>query len=267
MLKSFLLLFGLVAVVAQAAPPADSAPPGAKTRVESSIPQGDSDPLRAKARVESTVPQRMELGYDLYRNGQKLGEVTDTYVQQGTQYTLTSEMRASGPLKLLWPGNIRLASSGAVTPQGLRPAQFEHARSDAPNKLATAQLDWTQRSIVYRYKGETRRVPDLKPGAQDQLSQIYQFMFVPRLPTEYALQVVSGRDLHEYRYARQDGGTIATPLGALATVLYQRVGQQPDEKQVAVWVAPARGNLPVRIRVIEDGVTLEQRLARARIPG
>lgn len=224
---------------------------------------GEVDLGRTKGRVES--PQRMELAYDLYRNGQKLGQVTDTYVQKSGQYTLVSEMRATGPLKLLWPGNIRLESSGTVTPQGLRPVQFQHARSDAPEKLAVARIDWSQRSIAYSYKGESWTLSDLKPGAQDQLSQIFQFMFAPRLPADYALQVVSGRDLNDYRYTRMDGGTVATPLGALATVQYQRVGQKPDEKQVSVWVAPARGNLPVRIRVIEDGVTLEQRLARARI--
>jgi hypothetical protein len=211
------------------------------------------------------APQRMEVAYDLYRNGQKLGQVTDTYVQKGEKYTLTSEMRATGPLKMLWPGSIRLESTGSVTPQGLRPEQFRHARSDAPEKLATARLDWTARHIAYRYKSESWTTPELKTGAQDQLSQLYQFMFAPKLPTDYTLQVTSGRKLSDYRYARQDGGVLATPLGRLTTLQYRRIVSDPDDKAITVWVAPARGNLPVRIRVVEDGVTLEQRLARARI--
>ena len=219
------------------------------------------------ATAAHAVPQRMELAYDLYRNGQKLGQVTDTYVQKGGQYTLTSEMRATGPLKMLWPGSIRLESTGSVTQQGLRPEQFQHARSDAPEKLATARLDWTARNIAYRYKGEAWTAPDLKSGAQDQLSQLYQFMFAPKLPKDYALQVVSGRDLKDYRYARRDGGALTTPLGTFATQQYQRIVSDPDDKAVTVWVVPARGNLPVRIRVVEDGVTLEQRLARATIRG
>lgn len=211
------------------------------------------------------APQRMELAYDLYRNGQKLGQVTDTYVQKGGHYTLTSEMRATGPLKVLWPGRIRLESSGSVTRQGLRPEQFQHARSDAPEKLATARLDWTARNIAYRYKGESWTTPDLKAGAQDQLSQLYQFMFAPKLPKDYTLQVVSGRDLKDYHYARRDGGSLTTPLGTLATQEYRRVVNDPGDKAVTVWVAPSRGNLPVRIRVVEDGVTLEQRLIQANL--
>jgi len=217
------------------------------------------------ATAQAAVPQQMSLVYDLYRNGHKLGQVTDTFTRSGTRYTLTSETRADGPLKVLWPGSIRLESTGDVTRQGLRPMQFQHARSDAPHKLATARLDWKQRSIAYQYKGESWQVNGLQSGAQDQLSQVYQFMFAPSLPADYSLQVVSGRDLNDYRYARTDGGAIETPLGLLVTQQYQRITQQPDEKTITVWIVPARNNLPVQIRVSEDGVTLEQRLVHASV--
>jgi hypothetical protein len=217
------------------------------------------------ATAQAAAPQQMSLVYDLYRNGHKLGQVTDTFTRSGTRYTLTSETRANDALKMLWPGSIRLESTGLVTHQGLRPTQFKHARSDAPHKLATARLDWEQRSITYQYKGESWQVNGLQNAAQDQLSQVYQFMFAPSLPADYSLQVVSGRDLNDYRYARTDGGAIETPLGSLATQQYQRVTQKPGEKNVTVWVAPVRNNLPVQIRVSEDGVTLEQRLVRVSV--
>lgn len=217
------------------------------------------------ATAQAAPPQHVSVVYDLYRNGHKLGQVTDTLTREGNRYTITSETRATGPLKALWPGSIRLESAGVVTPQGLRPTQFKHARSDAPHKLATASLDWKTRTIAYQYKRESWQVNGLEAGAQDQLSQLYQFMFSPRLPADFGLQVVSGRDLKDYRYARIDGGTLTTPLGALATQQFQRLTQQSDDKAVTVWVAPARNNLPVQIRVSEDGVTLEQRLVRASI--
>ena len=249
MLKSFLLAASLFAVTAQAA-------------------LKDTDPPKAQAGVESyAAPQHMSLVYDLYRNGLKLGQVTDTLTRSGNSYTLSSETRASGPLKMLLPGTIRLESTGLVTPQGLRPTQFRHSRSDAPHKLATAQFDWEQCSIAYQYKGRSWQVNDLQNGAQDQLSQLYQFMFAPAMPADFSLQVISGRDLNDYHYARSDGGDIKTPLGVLNTQQYERITQNPDQKAITVWVAPARNNLPVQIRVTEDGVTLEQRLVRASIKG
>jgi hypothetical protein len=219
------------------------------------------------AAAAEAAPQHINLVYDLYRNGQKLGQVTDTFTRNGKQYTLVSETRASGPLAMLWPGVIRLESRGEVTRQGLRPMQFQHARSDAPHKLATARLDWKQHRIDFQYKGDSWQVNGLQDGAQDQLSQLYQMMFAPSLPADYALQVVSGRDLNDYRYARSDGGEIQTSLGALATQQYQRITQTPGQKVVTLWVAPARHNLPVQVRVVDDGVTLEQRLVRASVKG
>src|SRR3546814_14759521 len=76
----------------------------------------------------------------------------------------------------------------------------------------------------------------------------------PSLPTEYTLQVVSGRNLHEYHYTRSEGGVLQTPLGTMTTQQFQRITQKADEKTITVWVAPARNNLPVQIRIIEDGV-------------
>lgn len=217
------------------------------------------------APLHAAAPEAMEVLYDLYRNGQKLGQVTDTFTRQGKQYTLVSEIRATGPLKILWPGLIRLESTGEVTPHGLRPAQFQHARSDAPYKLRTARFDWKQRSIAYQYKDEAWQVNGLQTGAQDQLSQLYLFMFAPSLPADLNLQVVSGRNISDYHYARSNGGAIETPLGALDTQQFKRITQKPDDKAISVWVAPAHNNLPVQIRVYEDGVTLEQRLVSASV--
>ncbi len=217
------------------------------------------------ATAQAAAPSQMEVVYDLYRNGLKLGQVTDTFTRTGSRYLLTSETRASGPLKALWPGTIRLESSGVVTPEGLRPTQFTHARSDAPAKLASARLDWNEHSITYQYKGESWQLGGLQNGAQDQLSQLYQFMFARSLTVQYSLQVVSGRKLNDYSYARSEGDIIHTPLGDLASHKYQRVTQHPDEKNISVWIAPAHNNLPVQIRISEGGVILEQRLVSATI--
>mgnify|MGYP001423355615 CR=1 FL=1 len=216
--------------------------------------------LLAATAAHAAPPDRMNLVYDLYRNGQRLGQVSDSFVREGDRYTLVSETRAVGALQLFWPGNIRLESSGEMTPAGLRPTQFQHARSDAPHKRAVVRLDWERGRIVWDYRGDIRQESGLEPGTQDQLSQLYQFMFVPKLPENLSQQVISGKNMRLYRYARSDGGALRVPAGEYATQLFERIRGPEDDKTVAVWVAPAHHNLPVQIRVTEGGATMEQRL-------
>lgn len=217
------------------------------------------------ANVVYASPQRMEAVYDLYRNGQKLGSVTDHFTRTGKSYQITSETRATGTLKMLWPGTIRLESKGEVLRSGLRPISFTHARSDKPNKTAQADLDWRKRTIRFQYKGETREESGLRDNTQDALSQLYQFTFLPRLPPNYSLDVVSGKNRNDYRYAQRDGGTIHVPAGQFAVREFARIQSPDDDKSVTVWVAPTRNNFPVQIRVVEDGATLEQRLVKLTV--
>ena len=217
------------------------------------------------ANVAYASPQRMEAVYDLYRNGQKLGSVTDHFTRTGKSYQIVSETRATGSLKMLWPGTIRLESKGEVLRSGLRPVSFTHARSDKPKKTAQAVLDWRKRTIRFQYKGEQREENGLRDNTQDSLSQLYQFTFLPRLPPNYSLDVVSGKNRNDYRYAQRDGGTLDVPAGQFAVREFSRIQSPDDDKSVTVWVAPARHNFPVQIRVVEEGTTLEQRLVKLTV--
>ena len=215
--------------------------------------------------VMAASPQRMEAVYDLYRNGQKLGSVTDQFTRTGKNYQIVSETRATGSLKMLWPGTIRLESKGEIIHTGLRPQSFTHARSDKPQKTAQVQLDWPKRAVRFHYKGETREENGLRDNTQDSLSQLYQFTFLSRLPVDYSLDVVSGKSRNDYRYAQRDGGKLNVSAGQFAVREFSRVLSPDDDKAVTVWVAPARNNFPVQIRVVEEGVTLEQRLVKLTI--
>lgn len=217
------------------------------------------------ANVAYAAPQRMEAVYDLYRNGQKLGSVTDHFTRTGKSYQIVSETRATGSLKMLWPGTIRLESKGEVLKTGLRPRSFVHARSDKPNKTAQALLDWPKRTIRFQYKGEQREESGLRDNTQDSLSQLYQFTFLPRLPPNYSLDVVSGKNRNDYRYAQRDGGVLEVPAGQFAVREFSRIQSPDDDKSITVWIAPARNNFPVQIRVVEEGTTLEQRLVKLTV--
>lgn len=211
------------------------------------------------------APSSITAVYELYRNGQKLGQVSDRLEVSGTNYTLSSTSTAQGALALLWKGTIRLESTGTVTDRGLRPERFSHARSDRPERNAAVSFDWSGKKLDYLRQGKRRVENGLIAGTQDQISQLYQFAYMPAMPGDFALQVVGPKDSRDYRYVASDGGTLATPFGQFATRRYARVARDADDKAVEVWIAPGKHRLPLRVRVIEDGVTLEQRLISLKV--
>jgi hypothetical protein len=215
--------------------------------------------------AHAAEPMQMNAVYDLYRNGQKLGSVSDTFTRSGKHYRIDSVTRAEGPLKLLWPGTISMLSEGSIDADGLRPATFVHARSDKPKMTARASFDWEAHSVRLEYKGKTREQPDLAAHTQDQLSQLYQFVFMASLPSELTLDVASGKSINTYHYRRSDGGKLSVPAGEFAVQKFERVTGPGDDKAVTVWIATARNNFPVQVRVVDDDATLEQRLVRLSI--
>lgn len=224
--------------------------------------------LLLAAGVANAAPTRIDAVYDLYRNGSRLGTVTDSLIVNGKHYTLTSVSRATGALGLLWSGTIKLESRGEVTADGLKPARFVHTRSDKPEKTASASFDWPAARVAFDYKARVWHETGLTAGTQDSLSQLYQFAWMKTLPAALEFQVVSGKNRKTYRYTARAGGTLETPFGRTATRLYERVGQDKDDKAVSVWVAPGKDNLPIRVKVVdEDGVTLEQRLVSLNVRG
>jgi hypothetical protein len=208
----------------------------------------------------SARPTRIKAVYDLYRNGQKLGQVNDALRVEGDRYTLESVATPSGPLALIWRGTLRSESAGTLTAQGLRPSRYVQRRSDRPARDAEVEFDWKARALDYDARGKRWRDTGLADGAQDQISQLYQFAYLARQPGDFALQVVGAKKAQDYRYVARNGGTLDTPLGAFATRHYARVANADDDKSVDVWIARGLHHLPLRVRIVEDGVTLEQRL-------
>jgi hypothetical protein len=214
--------------------------------------------------IAQAAPEQFSLEYEVIRNGVRLGTVSDSFSRNGSRYRLTSATEAEGAFRLLMPGGVRFESSGKVGAAGLQPLQFQHIRGDAPAKSATTTFDWEQRQVRHQYKGQNKQ-HELRNGAQDQLSVLYQFAFLSALPPELNLQVASGKSTKDYRYLRSDGGPVDTPAGRFATQLYQRVDHAADDKSVSIWIAPALHNLPVQVRISGDGAAIEQRLIRSSL--
>ncbi|HYP68260.1 MAG TPA: DUF3108 domain-containing protein [Thiobacillaceae bacterium] len=197
--------------------------------------------------------------YSLARNGIEMGQVTDAFRRTGERYSLVSESRAIGPLKLIVSGTNRLESQGFISNNNLAPTLYRRLRSDNPKKTDQVQFDWKAMQLTLRHNDLVRQEA-LSAGTQDNLSQLYSFLYLPGLPDKLVVPVANGKDVDTYRYSQYPSPPMTTPAGTFEVVEYRRDATL-GQKAISVWISRDLPHLPIQIRVVEDGVRVEQKLA------
>lgn len=214
--------------------------------------------LASVAVAETDAASSFTTTYSLVRNGIELGQVTDMFRVAGGQYSLISETRAAGALRFVLPGSIRLESHGSIANNNLAPTLYRRIRNDNPKKSEKVEFDWKARMLTLTHNNQVRQTP-LAAGTQDNLSQLYSFLYLPSLPDKLALPIANGKDVDTYRYNQYPSPPLTTPAGKFEVVEYRR-DAAPGEKAVSVWINRNPPHLPVQVRVIDDGVRMEQKL-------
>jgi hypothetical protein len=206
------------------------------------------------------LPPKVTLFYDVKMAGFTLAEAVETLEHDGNQYRISSEARGKGVVAVLYRGAIRRTVQGAITPQGLRPAEFEDQRGDRPP--ARAAFDWGRRTVTQSRDGKAETVA-LPEDATDRLSFFYQFAFVPLPARELRVTAIDGRGMTRFHFQAGVREKLATPLGELDTIKLVKVKDGPDDKGTEVWLAPAFHYLPVRVLVTErNGDRADQIISR-----
>lgn len=186
--------------------------------------------LSAACGVQAAPPARVEIAYELLRDGTAVAEVRDRLEHDGRTYRLQETWKGKGIYALR--GEALRSSRGEVSADGLRPEEFEEKR---PGR-------------------EGRRLR-IAARSQDRLSVLWHFAFKPPAgPVSVA--VADDKGLHTHVYAPAGRERVKTPAGEFDALRLER--NDPD-RRVQVWLAADHGNLPVRVRITEsDGTTLEQ---------
>ncbi len=229
------------ATAPSAAPPAVEEPPVAE--VEAPVPK---------------VPARVELDYQIVRKGGVAGVEHHAYhVTEDGRYVLTSIAEASGLLALALSDLVQ-RSEGQVTPHGLRPDSFLYQYGKNTEKAQKATFDWAGKQLTMEV-GSRKQTVALEDGAQDLMSFMYQFMFVPPLQ-EMRLVVTNGKKLKVYNYDFEGEESLATRMGSLRTLRIGKSSSEGEEK-TEMWLAADYHYLPVKISKTEKDGTVTERIA------
>ncbi len=226
------------------------------------IPESVSAEVEEAPPVRQPPPRRVELEYLVDYQGAG-GSEKHLYVahEDGT-YQLSSLAEPKG-LAALVASDLMQKSEGRITAQGLAPGSFIYQYGKNENKAQKAMFDWQAKNLVLEYNGRKQNVA-LEEGAQDILSFMYQFMFVPPLE-QFDLAITTGKRLRIYTYGFEGEEEINTGAGKLHTLHISRQGAKGEEKD-ELWLAPDYHYLPVKIRKIDkDGKTILRTLTKIKI--
>ena len=216
--------------------------------------------LSAALLAHGAPPARVEIEYELRRNGSAIAEVLERLEHGNGSYQLTETWKGKGLYRLL--GRAKRSSRGVVAADGLRPVEFSDERSG--RATARAWFDWQAGIITMEYKGARHAVP-LPPHAQDRLSFLLAPSFLPEGTQPIVFNIADGKgglSRHEYRVAGTE--RVHTPAGDFDAVKLLR---EKEDERTEIWLSTRLGRLPVRILVTErDGAHYEQVVTRVSPP-
>ncbi len=192
-----------------------------------------------------TLPSSVRFKYQVETNRFPFSANAELlWKQNGEEYDARLEISAFGQARVQ-------TSRGQITPEGLAPLRF----SDKFRSEVAAHFNRAQGKVTF--SANTPDVP-LLAGAQDRLSILIQLaamiasdpeQFPPA--TTLAMQAIGPRDADTWLFTVGEKETLTLPGGQQATLKLVRNPRQEFDQKVELWLAPALGYLPVRIRITE----------------
>lgn len=158
-------------------------------------------------------------------------------------------------------GKRSQTSVGQMGARGLLPTRF----GDQFRQEQAAHFDRAKGLLVYSANTPSQAIEE---GAQDRVSLFVQLAAAmagtPALRAEgqhLSFQVVSAKQAELWTFAVLGTETIKLPLGDMDCLKLQRVPRNEYDQKIDIWLSPAHGYLPARIRIIQaNGDVIEETL-------
>ncbi len=208
-----------------------------------------------------TVPGSLNLKYEVSSNKFPFSLNAEMgWRQDGESYDVRLAFGAFGMRRVQ-------TSRGQITADGLSPLRF----SDKYRSEVAAHFVRDKGKVTF-----SANTPDapLLAGAQDRLSVVVQLAAViagdpERFPaaSTITLQIIGPRDADIWLFTLEEDEMLNLPGGQLATRKLVRNPRREFDQRVELWLAPALGYLPARIRITEaNGDYIDQKWLSSETP-
>lgn len=171
-----------------------------------------------------------------------------------SHYLLNFVVEAKGVAAIFIPDLLQ-TSEGMLTKSGIQPSSYTYKFGEKEDKARKAMFDWQSKTLQLTTNKGLTTLP-LQEGTQDQLSFMYQFMYVAPLQ-QMQLNITNGKKLREYNYNFDGEDLVLSKLGEVKAFHITHAGKDDDEK-TELWLAIDYQNIPIKIRKTEkDGKVYE----------
>jgi hypothetical protein len=210
------------------------------------------------------VPDHVQVSYEIFSRGMKIGKMNETYTRLKDQYTLSSTTTPLGLLAAFKPEKLFFTSSGLVDKLGLHPQRFESKREGRPDKDLKAEFDWNMAQLTLTRQDQPTKLA-LPDGTQDRLSAMYQFMFVPLEGLNTLdFPMTNGNKLDNYRYTIGAHEKLDTPAGQFDSIHLDSQEKQ-GESHTEIWLCAEHQLLCKMIITESNGDQYTQILSELKI--
>ena len=199
------------------------------------------------------LPPRIDLSYRAFlgTRGFFVADAVYRLEHSANQYKISTVGQARGLAALLFRGQGKATSEGAITANGLQPNTYVVERTN-DNRREAATFDWETGMVLLN---DDKSLP-LELPTFDPLVVLWQFYFSPPTQDETEFNIATTRKIYHYVFHRIGQETVTLPFGDVEAQVWRRQsGDGGIEAQI--WLAPSLHNVAVKIRVSNDRVTVE----------
>jgi len=205
------------------------------------------------------LPPRIDLAYRAFlgTRGFLIGDAVYRLEHSGSQYRISTVGEARGLAALLFPGEARAKSEGAITADGLQPTSYSVERI---NRREAASFDWE--SGMVQLNGD--QSAPLELPTFDPLVVLWQFYFSPPAHDQTEFNIATTRKIYHVTFRRIGAEKITLPFGDVDTEIWKRVDAD-STVEAQVWLAPSLRYVAVKLRLSNARATVEGLLDSIRV--
>ena len=180
----------------------------------------------------------------------RVGSLRVDYEINKKNYEINYKAKAEGISSFFYSKPLIQKSTGSIDTSGLKPDYYLY--NHGKKRKSEAFFDWESKTLTINRK-ETSDKYVLIEQAQDQLSFMFQFMFLDPL-NKMQIPITNAKVFKIYNYHYIDEANIDTKLGYLDVLHVAKFNYQ-SPKRIDLWLAKKYGYLPVKISITEDDLS------------